>query len=320
MNAPPLLVSFENLERLLLAAQIDEPPELEKIQELLQKKFPIFSSKILLGVLFGYSPKFIGAIYSNPARYYRTFYIAKGKGNLKRRIDAPVVALKVIQKWAGYHLANNIKFAPSVVGFVPGISTVQAAAKHCGSRWLFTTDIENFFPTTSEDLVASSLRSYGYSMRGSDLFARLACYNGFLAQGSPASPVLSNMCFREADKAIDEYASLHGLTYTRYADDIAISGKGDIPADIAEFVTKIVTGYGWKISAKKTRFFKAPYRLKVYGLVVNGQFPRLTKGYRNRIRALKHLIKNDRIDKDTENVVLGHLSYSNSIDAFVNSD
>jgi RNA-directed DNA polymerase len=248
----------------------------------------------------------------HPDRYYRRFSIPKGKR--RRYIDAPKVALKVIQTWVGYHLARAVKLQPGAVGFVPGLSAVDGAARHCGCNWVFSTDLVDFFQTTNIEQVKRALQEFGYSGRGAETLAGLACLRGNLAQGSPCSPILSNLVATNLDKSIQEYADNNRLTYTRYADDIVLSGTDAPPEGLQDFVVQQIKANGWQVSEDKTRLVSSPDRLKVYGLLVHGEKPRLTKGYRNRIRALKHLRDTEKLDPERTYEALGHLSYARSVE------
>ena len=108
MNSPPFLVSFSSID-LLLEALPDEVRESygADFRNLAEKGLPPVVSIRCLATLFGYSPRFMGALYQRPHRYYRTFSIPKG--NKFRIIHAPKVALKVIQKWFGFHLAGVVE-------------------------------------------------------------------------------------------------------------------------------------------------------------------------------------------------------------------
>lgn len=53
--------------------------------------------------------------------------------------------------------------------------------------------------------------------------------------------------------------------------------------------------------------------IKVCGLLVHGDRPRLTKGYRNRIRAFKHLIEANKIAEDDLERIKGHLAYAQTV-------
>jgi len=71
---------------------------------------------------------------------------------------------------------------------------------------------------------------------------------------------------------------------------------------------------GWEISEKKEYYAERPNRLKVYGLLVHGERPRLTKGYRNRIRAFRHLLEAEKITEEDLKRIKGHLAYAQSVE------
>ncbi|MCU0712693.1 MAG: reverse transcriptase family protein [Pirellula sp.] len=315
MNAPPLLVSFRSLERLLYALDAETRESYEdSIKNLYQQNRPIVVSTKVLGVLFGLRPQFISTMRRRPHRYYNRFEIRKG--NKKRLIQAPRVSLKIIQKWFGHHFGSSIELPDCVVGFVPGRSAVEGASRHCGADWLFSTDIENFFQSTSQNAVVCSLIRFGYSHEAASLIADLNCINGALAQGSPASPVLANISLWEVDERLNQIAIEHNAIFTRYADDVVFSGRGTRPERLREQVEKVFVSTCWSLAAHKTRFSSRPQRLKVYGLLVHGATPQLTKGYRKRIRAIKHQLKNGTIPVDKQASAEGHLSYAKQIEGF----
>jgi hypothetical protein len=175
-------------------------------------------------------------------------------------------------------------------------------------------DIQNFFPSTPLRTVVQALREIGYPEHGAEIIAKLCCYDGGLAQGSPASPVLSNLVFRDVDAELVAVAKAHELRFTRYADDVVFSGKGDFPLAIKPVVKNAIESRGWRIAPAKERLAKRPNRLKVHGLLVHGAKPRLTKGYRNRIRAFKHLLAKGAFDPEDFAMMMGHLSYASSVD------
>src|SRR6266850_3703697 len=126
MNSPPFLVSFSTTEQFLKALPDDvRVAYIEPFMNLIQRDLPPVVSIRYLATLFGYSPRFIGALSRRTNRYYRSFSIPKGKK--KRTIHAPKVGLKVIQKWFGFHLAKALEFDEVVFGFVEGRSPIRAA-------------------------------------------------------------------------------------------------------------------------------------------------------------------------------------------------
>ncbi|MFA8391365.1 reverse transcriptase family protein [Burkholderia ubonensis] len=309
MNTPPLLVNFPSLDY-LLKALLDETREAhaDEIRCLIERQLPPAVSTRVIATLFGFSPLFLSAIARRPDRYYRQFEIRSG--TKRRLIQSPKVALKLIQRWIGGNLAASLTYPECVYGFVPGRSHVEAAARHCGADWVYSVDIKDFFQSTSSDSVQRALAEVGYQLRAAQLIATYSCFRGFLAQGAPSSPVLSNLVFFPYDRQLLQYAIQGGITYTRYADDVVLSGRGQPPEGMQAFVRQTIEGGGWVLSEKKERLSAKPHRLKVHGLLVGGNNPRLTKGYRHRIRALTHLLEKGSISPKSMSKVLGHINYA----------
>ncbi|MEQ1520815.1 MAG: reverse transcriptase domain-containing protein [Aestuariivirga sp.] len=141
----------------------------------------------------------------------------------------------------------------------------------------------------------------------------ICCYYGFLPQGAPTSPILSNMVFADIDGQLMELATKHSLRLSRYADDITFSGLGEMPKDLPNEIDSLFANSPWKISEEKKCAASLPNRLKVHGLLVHGERIRLTKGYRKRIRAYKHLLGQGKIKKDDVDAVKGHLMYAEQV-------
>ncbi len=313
MNPPPFLVSFPNKHALKTALSPEVVAEhWTEIERLIDERYPPAVSVRVLSCLFGFSAQFVGALSLRPEHYYRTFSIKRGKKT--REIHSPRVGLKVVQKWLGHHLAKSLSFNDGVYGFVAGRSAPLAAATHCGARWVYSLDITDFFPTTSVGVVAAALEGIGYPRQAASLISTLCCYQGNLAQGSPASPVLSNLVFRPSDERLEQIAAETGCRYTRYADDVVFSGKGDVPTGLETRVRSVIAEAGWTIAKGKEHLARLPQRLKVHGLLVQGTAPRLTKGYRNRIRAISHLTKSNKVRSEDVARFLGHLAYAKSVD------
>jgi hypothetical protein len=77
-------------------------------------------------------------------------------------------------------------------------------------------------------------------------------------------------------------------------------------------VKKIFDGTCWSLSQEKERIEPLKGRIKVHGLIVNGPGVRLTKGYRNKIRAYRHII-NKGGDITNEASLLGHINYADHV-------
>lgn len=317
MRLPQLLLDSPYFQFSSLAefkkslAGVVTPEELEEINGLYTLGLPPVSSRIALAAMFGISPGLVWSFVSQTHRYYRSFEIPKGKD--KRHIDAPKVGLKMIQKWLSVQLQNHYNTPDHVFGFVANRSHIDAASHHCKAKWVFSVDIKNFFQTTPLELVINSLREMGFGQSGATLLGTLCCLRGFLAQGAPSSPILSNICFRPTDDKLSQIAITHGVRLTRYADDIVFSGENEFPEALRDQVLNLFNDSPWSLSDKKIHFAALPNRLKVHGLLVHGNHVRLTKGYRNRLRAYEHLLSMGRIAVEDLSRVKGHLIYGNFV-------
>lgn len=302
--------SFDELNRAL--SVVWAPDEADEARRVIALGLPPVTSVASLATMFGINPGLIWSIRHRPHRYYRSFNIPKGQRF--RQIDAPRVLLKVIQKWVSVQLQRVYTAPDHVYGFVPGRSHVDAAVVHCGAHWVFSLDIADFFPSTREAQVVNALMSLGYNEKSADLLAKLSCLRGGLAQGAPTSPVLSNICMAAVDQQLAAAASARGVRLTRYADDIVLSGTGAPPADLELEVRAILSATPWTVAEGKVSLDVAPARLKVHGLLVHGNAVRLTKGYRNRIRAYQHLFNRSAIRDQDLAKIHGHLEYSRYVD------
>jgi RNA-directed DNA polymerase len=315
----PLLHSryflFLTLDELLRAVGPEFPPlERDEVERLDAVGLPPIASASILATMLGINPGIIWSMYNRPHRYYRNFEIPKGAKI--RRISAPRVALKIIQKWLSVQLQNKYEAPPHVFGFIPGRSHLGAALRHVEAEWVFSVDIQNYFPSTPVSEVRVAFQSLGYSPSSAELLAALTSKEGFLPQGAPTSPVLSNICFRWLDHELAAIATNYRVTLTRYADDIVFSGLAPFDENLRADVLALFSSPNcpWSLNERKIEFAAYPKRLKVHGLLVHGNAPRLTKGYRNRIRAYRHLLATDRITKNVDKV-RGHIAYADSVDS-----
>lgn len=311
---PPLFVSFNSVEELIASLpQATRVVHEADIRRVVALGLPPAVSLRTISTLFGVSADFVGALSRAPSRHYRIFKIKKGKKT--RTIHAPKVALKLLQAWFAGHIAQAIQLPECVYGFVPGRSGVKEAAQyHCPATWIYSLDIRDFFPSITTPQVRDALVRIGYANNSADFLTRLLTLNGQLPQGSPASPVISNAVFMPTDEALLVLAAELGVKYSRYADDLVFSGGSVPPPELQSRVREIVTGSGWVLAEDKEQLSLLPARLKVHGLLVHGNRPRLTKGYRNRIRAFRHLLAAEKIVAADLAKVRGHLSYADFVE------
>ncbi len=216
-------------------------------------------------------------------RMYNQFVVTSKHGKA-RRINAPDLRLKMLQRSIAKLLDQLYAPRNPVHGFVNDRSVITNASSHLRSKFIVNLDIENFFPSISENRVEGLLRAIGIDDNVSSIIARICTRQGVLPQGAPTSPVLSNMiCFR-LDRELLALSKASRCIYTRYADDITFSsyqkpellfGAGVPPTGrfspelLATNLSAAFTDNGFTLNADKSQYGDKHSRRIVTGLKIN---------------------------------------------------
>lgn len=269
---------------------------------------PKIYSQITLSKLLGISKGYLYAVSMESSYFYRHFTLRK-KTRGKRQIHAPVRALKGIQRWILNEILIRLSINQCAKGFVKGRSIVDNAQIHANKKYILNIDIKDFFPSIhGVDVYRVFLDQFSYKPLVSTLLANLTTYNDCLPQGAPTSPYLSNIVCQKMDLRIEAYCSKNGFGYTRYADDITVSG--DVRLDSALRVLRVILSeYGFEINTRKTRFAHAGQRMMVTGLTVNKKVS-IPRSQRKVYRAMFHQAKISPIKfKSKFNQLSGYYSF-----------
>jgi RNA-directed DNA polymerase len=229
---------------------------------------------------------------------YRTFEIPKRSGGV-RVITAPGAMLKQTQRLILRRVLGKLAAHPAATGFERGHSIVSNALPHVGKEVVIRLDLKDFFSTTPANRVDSYFRTIGWNTDAAGLLTRLCTQGGSLPQGAPTSPRLSNLLNHRLDARLMMLAYSRGLAYSRYADDITLSGaaasaKEKVQTrtnDIIHHVKAIVKDEGYVLHTdKKLRIARKHDRQLVTGLVVNEKV-NLPRRKRRWLRAVEHHLK-----------------------------
>jgi RNA-directed DNA polymerase len=271
------------------------------------------SSRRELARLLEFKPSALAyLLFKKPAASnYKVFEIPKRKGGT-RTIKAPTDALKLLQQRLSDLLqdcADEINAAKKrkdriAHGFKRKRSILTNAQQHRNRRYVFNIDLEDFFPSIHIG------RIRGYFIRDASFalhpdvataIAQIACDAGALPQGSPCSPVISNLVAHVLDMRLVRLVSKVGCTYSRYADDLTFStNKKIFPSEVAELsetqphvwipgvaLQRVIEGSGFQINAAKTHMQYRTSRQEVTGLIVNKRI-NVRDEYRHTVRAMVH--------------------------------
>lgn len=184
-----------------------------------------------------------------------------------------------------------------------GATLLQAVAPHAFSRAFYQTDIKRFFESITSDLIRSVLCRVNTPV--SDLAEHidhilgLLTINGMLPIGYSTSPILSNACLFGFDKRLTTISGERKWVYTRYADDIILSGDNRLAIEeagsIIEDCLKTELGGGFVLNQSKTKLTTVGRKVKLLGLVVlpTGSIV-VDRDVRNKIESWLHFYVTDR--------------------------
>lgn len=245
-----------------------------------------------LAELLGFKPKAVSYIlYKIPEdNKYIEFEIPKRNGE-KRIIKAPTEKLKHLQRRVADLLNecfNQISKEGNKKslshGFREKHSIVSNAKNHKNKRYVFNVDLQDFFPSINFGRVRGFFiknRNFGLDPKVSTVITQIACHNNELPQGSPCSPIISNLIGHLLDVRMVNLAKKSKCTYSRYADDLTFStNKKDFPASIAikkdennwiagKRLVKEIEKVGFSLNTKKTSMQFKTARQMTTGLIVN---------------------------------------------------
>ena len=171
-------------------------------------------------------------------------------------------------------------------GFRKKHSIITNAINHKNKRHVFNIDIEDFFPSINFGRVR------GYLIKNADfkldpnvatVIAQIACHDNELPQGSPCSPIISNLIGHILDIRMANLAQKAKCTYSRYADDLTFSTNiKEFPEIVAtkrngydnqwlsgKALKKEIEKVGFTINENKTSLQHKTGRQIATGLVVN---------------------------------------------------
>lgn len=180
-------------------------------------------------------------------------YVEKLGEFCTRVINPPTDRLKRIQKRINKYLNAKIPLPKYAFGAVKNKDNVKNAREHKGQKYVFQTDIRDFFPSISYKRVYAALISAGFSPDVASLITRLTTYNGHLPQGAPTSTFLANLVFSTTGDQIQHIANQYNLRFTTFVDDVTLSSQSDFK-DLVPIIIGIITNAGYKISHLKTTY------------------------------------------------------------------
>lgn len=228
---------------------------------------------------------------------YTSFEIQKKNGGV-RKINAPLKELKNIQNKLAEvlykHMKKKQKKDNISHAYEKNKSIITNAKIHRNKRLVLNIDLENFFESIHFGRVRGFFiknNNFLLSTEVATVIAQISCYEGKLPQGSPSSPIISNLICEILDYRLLKIAKKYKLEYTRYADDLTFSTNDKkflgLQTEFNKEISKEIIRAGFKINEKKNRLQYRDSRQVVTGLVVNQKI-NVNRIYYKETRAMAH--------------------------------
>lgn len=236
---------------------------------------------------------------------YREFHIPKKSGGL-RKIDAPkpelmdaLRRLKTIFEEDFCTDTNGAQtralYHTSAFAYIKQRSTIDAVKRHQKneSKWFGKYDLSNFFGSTTQEFVmkmfsmvfpfSEVVKAQGGQAELSKAL-ELAFLDGGLPQGTPVSPLITNIMMIPVDYKLANAFRDFSLTnadgevvqqrfvYTRYADDFLVSSKYAFSfRQVEKFIVDTLKSFEapFTIKSEKTRYGSSAGRNWNLGIMLN---------------------------------------------------
>ena len=137
------------------------------------QNLPIIYDQTHLSLIIGIDDGYLHSMSNAPEYFYRTFYIKKRNGKL-RRIDEPLPDLKKVQSWILSEILYKIPCSKYAKAYIPNTSIKDNVRFHKKQKTVVTIDVSNFFPSIKSGYVLATFLGMGYSMQVSVLLTSIA--------------------------------------------------------------------------------------------------------------------------------------------------
>jgi hypothetical protein len=202
--------------------------------------------------------------------------------------------LKVIHERIKNRLLKQVDYPRYILGGISDNKTTrdyaQHAALHAKKKILISEDIQDFFPSTTSNVVRHIWqRFFNFHPDVAALLTKLTTHEGALPQGWKTSGYLANLALW--DREPDFVAQLHrqGLAYSRFMDDVTVSAPFPLSktqlSNIVADIYGMLASRDFRPKRTKHKISTGKQRMEVTGLNVNAASPSMPKKRRNQIRA-----------------------------------
>lgn len=240
------------------------------------------------------------------------------QGSKERNLIIPGGDLKSFQENFNEKYLRDYSYHPSVY-CCAGRGLHEAVKAHLKHPHFLHIDIKSFFPSVSVADVRQAFGRVGVDPDFIPTLTRLVTVNGELPQGAPTSVGVGNLALEEMDERLGNFCDGKGLTYTRYVDDISISG-GSRLEKFESTIRNIVQECGWPLN-DKGGLYGPEDRHDLLGLVA-GEELSIREEYKTDLKELIHRYNNGNVDENNVNreSLLGKIEWVKGVNAEVGKE
>lgn len=245
-------------------------------------KTPFIYDTYQLANLLGIRRRTLFLLSKNAEQYYCDVAIKKRDGG-ERKLCVPDPALKMVQRAILKHILDKLPVSKYATAYHEGAKLLDNAIPHCAKKYVLKMDLKDFFGSiTFMQVYSAAFNTHYFPKQIGTMLTQLCCKDDVLPQGAPSSPMLSNLVMKNFDENFGAWCKEKGFDYTRYCDDITVSGDTSL-APAYRKAKWMLTKMGFEINEKKTHFISNCHSQNVTGLTVN-EFARVPSQYRRKLR------------------------------------
>ncbi|MFH1207448.1 MAG: reverse transcriptase family protein [Patescibacteria group bacterium] len=241
---------------------------------------------------------FINKLIQTRQKRYNFWNYPKKSGGI-RTLSRPDAELRFVQEKIYQNILRFVPL-PEYIHSQIGHSHVQHAVSHQGKPLVLLFDIADFFPSISTRMVKNALTHAGFTEIVAKKIANLCTLSnkstshGFLPQGTSTSPALATLVATSLDHRLWKLSSKNNWIYTRFADDIAISGGLGLRR-AKKLILNIINSSNFKVRESKTEEIIPGRRNKIVGLQLYGKNITPPREYYKLLRSMIHHLQTNKI-------------------------
>lgn len=219
-------------------------------------------------------------------------------------------------------LAPRLRTHPCSHGSVRGKNIKMNAEVHRRAKFVLKADISDFYPSVTHKRVYRLFHErFGCSPDVARLCTRLCTYDYHLAIGLVTSPALADQALQPIDRRITAACSKADLKYSRYVDDITISGPFDFGGSgFPTTVKKVLREHGFNANPDKWQCCSTDEGVTITGVRVRksrlGLPEEFVASIEDQIGATEALIEGEVTGRPffTRSQLMGRVAYARWID------